>query len=241
MERITFTYTFTFPDGAKEEFFLEIDPENFELVGNIPDDLPSWTKLKYYQCPHCPLDESSHPHCPLAANQVNIVKRLSSFLPYQKVRLDVKTGERTISQDSTIQAAVGSLMGLIMPVSGCPYTAYFKPMARFHLPLAGSAETIYRSVSMYIMAQFFLHEQNQQLLQDGMKDVDFAMNGLAKIYENIHMVNTALAERFLAASKKDSSVDAIVQLDIYAMTFLGILDEPLEELRPLFSAYFEAL
>lgn len=238
MDTVSFTYTFTFPDGEKEEFFLEIDPKKFELVGNIPDSLPSWTKLTYHQCPHCPLDVSTHPYCPLAANQVSIVKRLSSFLPYQKVHLDVKTGERTISQDSTIQAAVGSLMGLIMPISGCPYTAYFKPMARFHLPLAGSAETIYRSTSMYIMAQFFLHEQNRQLMQDFADDVDFAMSGLARIYENIHTVNTALAERFLAASKKDSSVDAIVQLDIYAMTFLGILDEPLEELRPLFSAYF---
>ncbi|MCP4397010.1 MAG: hypothetical protein GY801_06885 [bacterium] len=238
MDIISFTYTFTFPDGEKEEFFLEIDHENFELTGNIPDNLPAWTKLTYHQCPHCPLDVSTHPYCPLAANQVTIVKRLSSFLPYQKVSLSVTAGERTILQETTIQAAVGSLMGLIMPTSGCPYTAYFKPMARFHLPLAGSAETIYRSVSMYIMAQFFLHEQNQQLLQDGMEDVDFAMSGLARIYENIHTVNTALAERFLAASKKDSSVDAIVQLDIYAMTFLGILDEPLEELRPLFNAYF---
>ena len=241
MDSITFTYMFTFPDGLKEEFVLKIDPQNFELIDNIPSDLPAWTKLTYHQCPHCPLDETKHPHCPLAANLLPIVKRLSNFLPYQKVHLDVRTNERTISQDTTIQAAVGSLMGLVMPTSGCPHTAYFKPMARFHLPLAGSAETIYRSVSMYIMAQFFLHEKNQQLLQDDLEDVDFAMSGLAQIYENIHMVNTALAERFLAASKKDSSVDAIVQLDIYAMTFLGILDEPLDELRPLFSAYLNDL
>jgi hypothetical protein len=151
-------------------------------------------------------------------------------LPYEKAHLQVKLADRTISQDTTIQSAVGSLTGVIMAVSGCPHTAYFRPMARFHVPLASAEETIYRSVSMYLMAQYFLHK-------DGVP-IDCELDGLTRIYENIHTVNASLAERFLAASKRDSSIDAVVQLDIYAMTFLGILDEPLEELRPLFTAFF---
>ena len=84
---------------------------------------------------------------------------------------------------------------------------------------------------MFFMAQYFLHKDGHPM--------DCDLNGLTQIYENIHTVNATLAERFLAASKRDSSIDALVQLDIYAMTFLGILDEPLEELRPLFHAFLQ--
>jgi hypothetical protein len=42
--------------------------------------------------------------------------------------------------------------------SGCRYTAYFKPMARFHLPFANEEETAYRAISMYLLSQRFLNE-----------------------------------------------------------------------------------
>jgi hypothetical protein len=161
---------------------------------------------------------------------VNIVKRFNKFLPYEEVHLEVAMADRTISQDTKIEAAVGSLMGLVMAASGCPHTAYFKPMARFHIPLASSEETIFRSASTYLMAQYFLHKEG--------KEIDIELKGLEEIYENIHMVNTTLAQRFVAAREKDSSIDAVVQLDLYAMTFLGIPEEPLDDIRPLFHAFF---
>jgi hypothetical protein len=231
METISIYYGFKFEDNSEEVFHLQMDIQKFELVNNIPDVLPPWAELSFHQCPHCSLNLEAHPHCPLAANLVNIITHFNQFLPYEKTQLSVTTEEREISQDTTVQAGVGSLMGLVMATSGCPYTAFFKPMARFHLPLASSEETIYRSVSMYLMAQYFLHKQG--------KGIDLEFKGLEQIYENIHTVNTSIAERFLAASKTDSSIDAVVQLDIYAMTFLGILDEPLEEIRHLFEAYLK--
>ncbi len=231
MEPLSIYYNFEFPDETEETFHIEIDLETFELTNMMPDTLPFWTNLTFHQCPHCPLEIETHPHCPLAANQVNLIKSLAHFLPHQEVHVDVLIGERKFSQDTTIQSALGSMMGLIMPASGCPLTAYFKPMARFHLPLASSAETIFRSVSMYYMAQYFLAQAG--------KEPDLELKGMAKMYETIHLVNTSIAERFLAASKNDATVDAVVQLDIYAMTFLGILEQPLEEIRHLFHAYFE--
>jgi len=231
MEIISIYYHFTFKNDSKEIFELHIDKQNFELISAASATLPSWTALTFHQCPHCPLDPQNSPHCPLAASMVNIVKRFDTFLPYEKVHLGVITEDRTISKDTTIQAAVGSLMGVVMATSGCPHTAYFKPMARFHVPLASSAETIYRSASMYLMAQYFLCKEG--------KEVDLELKGLGEIYENIHTVNTTIAERFLAAREKDSSIDAVVQLDIYAMTFLGIPEEPLEEIRPLFHSFLQ--
>lgn len=223
-------YCFKLSEDSDEIFQLQIDTERLTLVNNLPETLPFWTKLTFHQCPHCPLTPEAHPFCPLAANLVNIIKRFSIFLPYQEVHLDVITDERMISQETTIQAAVGSLMGLVMALSGCPYTAYFRPMARFHLPLANTTETLYRSISMYLMAQYFLHQARQE--------IDLDLKGLSQIYEQIHQVNTSIAERFLEASEKDSSIDAVVQLDLYAMTFLGIPEDSLDEIRPLFHAFF---
>ena len=34
--------------------------------------------------------------------------------------------------------------GLIMATAGCPWTDRLRPMARFHLPFATEAETVYR-------------------------------------------------------------------------------------------------
>lgn len=231
MEPISIYYCFKFDDETEEIFQFHVDPQTYELVENAPEKSPSWIKLDFHQCPHCPLNPETHPYCPLAATLLNFVKRFNALLPYQQVHLDVITDERMFSQDTTVQAAVGSMMGLVMPISGCPHTSYFKPMARFHLPLASTAETIYRSASMYLMAQHFLYKEG--------KTPDLDLQGLAEIYENIHTVNATIAERLLAASHKDSSVDAVVQLDVYAMTFLGIPEEPLEEIRPLFVPYFE--
>ena len=233
MASIPIYYNFRFADNSEKSFHLEIDDQKFELVHNRPEVMPIWALLSFHQCPHCPLRPETHYYCPLAANFANIVPHFQEFLSYEKTFLSVTTEERTISQQTTVQEAVASLMGLIMAASGCPYTAFFKPMARFHLPLANTTETIYRAIAMYLIAQYFLHEDGQA--------VDFEFNGLAKVYENIRIVNTAMAERFLVASQKDSTVNAVVQLDIYAMTFLGSLDGPLEEIRHLFHAYLEKI
>jgi hypothetical protein len=229
MEPISIYYNFVFEDESEQLFHLQLHPQTLELLGNLPDELPSWTDLTLHQCPHCPLDAATSPQCPLAANLVNIVKHFNRFLPYQDIHLDVVTAERMISQETTVQAGLGSLLGLIMATSGCPHTAYFKPMARFHLPLASNEETMYRSISMYWLAQYFRHQTGREM--------DMELKGLEHIYEDVHTVNTFIAKRFLAASYKDSSVEAVVQLDVYAQTFLGILDEPLEEMRYLFEPF----
>lgn len=233
MELTTITYTFRFEDHAEEIFRLQFDCHTCELLVTLPAIPPDWTALSFHQCPNCPLDVASYPQCPLAVRVADMATKLGGLLPYQTTHLTVQTAERTLSQSTSMQSAAGSLMGLVMAASGCPHTAFFKPMARFHLPLASTEETIYRSVSTYLLAQYFLYKTG--------RPVDFDLKGLERIYGQIHTVNVAVAERLLAASKIDSSVDAVVQLDLYAITFLGILEQPLESIRQLFDAYFQQI
>jgi hypothetical protein len=232
MEIITIRYCFKVgdgPDTVAEVIDMQLDAKNLELQGNIPQVLPDWAKLDFYQCSNCPLDVREHPYCPMAANLVNIVKRFDSLLSYNETHLIVTTKERTISQLTTIQRGVGSLMGLVIATCGCPHSVFFKPMARFHLPLANNQETIYRAASMYLLAQYFLRKKG--------KPVDLNLKGLEEIYANIQVVNYTIAERLRAATKTDSVLNALVELDIYAQTLSLVIEDSLEDIRFLFDSY----
>lgn len=223
-------YSFTLKDGSQEVFDLQLDPVSLELIENTPKELPSWAKLDFHQCPHCPLSTQTHPYCPLAANLVSIVTHFEPLLSYDQVYVEVATAERLISQDTSVQTGISALMGLVIATSGCPHTAFFRPMARFHLPLASEEETIYRATSMYLLAQYFLKKEGFQ--------ADLELQGLTEIYERIHAVNTAIAERLRAASEKDSALNAIVLLDMYALAVPLVIEDSLEEIRHLFRPYF---
>lgn len=233
MKPIYFKYIFSFgPDWEKKQVFdIKIDAKSLELLNPPTITLPSWTLLEFYQCTICPLKSTDHPYCPVAVNLVTVVQGMGSLISYDQVQVEVQTRERTITGKTTVQQAIRSLIGLLMAVSGCPHTAYFKPMARFHLPLSSEAETIYRASSMYLLAQYFKKK-------DG-KTIDLDFKGLKKIYQDIQLVNYTMAARLREASKNDSILNAIVELDIYAQTLTFVIEDSLKEFRSLFSPYLK--
>jgi len=229
METIAIRYCFRFEDDTQEIFNLELDAYNLEIVGNAPAILPQWTNLDFHQCPHCPLSTNTHPNCPLCVNLANVVRRFDSVLSYDQVHLDVITEERCVSQQTTAQRGISSMLGLVIATCGCPHTVYFKPMARFHLPLSTEEETIYRAASMYMLAQYFLEKKG--------KTVDIELQGLRQIYINIHLVNSTIVSRLRVASKTDSSINSIIMLDMFAKAMPYVIEEHLDEIRYLFAPY----
>lgn len=223
------TYTFYLEGEQKEVFLLELDPATLELTNKKTTALPDWTRLECHQCPHCPLQTEESPHCPLAASIAGIVKQFQHIISYDEIFLQVETDERMTTQKTTTQRALSSFMGVVMAVSGCPHTSFFKPMARFHLPLASEEETIYRSTSMYLLAQYFR-------LREGFEP-DFSLAGLDNIYKNIQKVNSSIIERLRGASKADSSTNAIIILDMYARIMPYVIEDALEDVRYLFTPY----
>jgi hypothetical protein len=121
------------------------------------------------------------------------------------------------------------MLGLVIATCGCPHTVYFKPMARFHLPLSTEEETIYRAASMYMLAQYFLEKKE--------KTVDKELQGLRQIYINIHLVNSTIVSRLRVASKTDSSINSIIMLDMFAKAMPYVIEEHLDEIRYLFAPY----
>ncbi len=232
MSTIDIQYRFKISERKEHVFDIRLDPVTLELVNTDRDTpkAPSWAALDYHKCGHCPLSSSTHSTCPLAVSLAGIVARFEGIISYDELSLDVVTEERVISQRTTAQRGISSLMGLVIAASGCPHTAHFRPMARFHLPLASEEETLYRVTSMYLLGQYFR-------MQAGLGgELDFA--GLAEIYQNIEKVNVAITTRLRAATKTDSSVNAIICLDIYAKIIPYFLEDKLDKTRTLFSSFF---
>ena len=222
-------YCFRMPDNSREEFKFELNPLSLELKGNLPQRLPGWAKLDFHQCPNCPLDVVTHSHCPLAANLVHIVQRFEGLISYEEIKVEVITEERRITQQTTAQTGISSMMGLVIATCGCPHTTFFKSMAWFHLPLASEEETILRATSMYLLAQYYKQKEGWS--------ADFEFEGLAGIYNNMQIVNLSIAKRLREAVITDSSVNALVLLDNLAQTLPFVIEESLEEIRHLFSPF----
>ena len=228
-EPLTIKYIFRFPDDRRETFEVTLDGESIEPIDDRSEALPQWTQLDFEQCPNCPLSVETHSHCPLAARLVKVVNICENLLSYDKIRMHVVTAERMISKHTTAQQGISALMGLIMATSGCPLTSFFKPMARFHLPLASGEETIYRATSMYLLAQYFLRKEG--------RESDLELDGLTEIYRDMQILNSAIAKRIRAAIQEDAAVNAIVLLDFFAKTLPYVLEESLEEIRYLFTPF----
>ncbi|UCF64099.1 MAG: hypothetical protein JSW33_16295 [bacterium] len=229
MDTIQIEYQMSFPDNNKAVYVLQFESRTMKLLNPVPDKLPQWTDLSFQQCSHCPLSSETHPHCPLAVRLVDVIQQFDHLMSYENLILQVKTLRRVIFKKTTVQDALSALMGLIIPSSGCPHTAYFRPMARFHLPLADTEETIYRSTSMYLLAQYFRNKA-------GLK-ADPDLTGLKKIYEQMQTLNSAIAERLRSGSKTDSSVNALILLDMFTLALPFAIEESLEELRDLFAKF----
>ncbi|MEK9724985.1 MAG: hypothetical protein VW405_16080 [Rhodospirillaceae bacterium] len=221
----TITYDFQFDAGRRETVTVAFNPETLRLDPPAADDLPDWTALDFHRCANCPLAEAGADRCPLAVQLVGIARRLGQVPSYEKLTLHVRTEARIVSARTTAQTALGSLMGLIMPLSGCPRLAPLAPMARFHLPLSTHEETIYRVMSMYLLSRFFR--------DDAAPPADDGLSGLSDIYANIQQVNQGLSAR-MRNSNEFIEVNSVALLDLYAQTMPFVIEASLDDIRHLF-------
>jgi hypothetical protein len=232
MSRVGLTYRFTLPDSRERVFELEMDRDTAQLT-SVPDaEPPAWTRLGFNQCSGCPLEASKTPHCPAALHLSSIIDGFADLVSYDKVRVTVESEERSVVATLSAQQALASLMGLVMACSGCPRTAVFRPMARFHLPFSSESETAYRVAAMYLLAQHFV-------ARDGGKP-DLALDDLERVYRGVHAVNRGMAQRLRAASRQDAIVNAVVLLDVYTSLVPAAIHDILEEIKPTFAALLAA-
>lgn len=146
-------YRFHFPDGRAESLDAG--------AGVVRAALPPWTELGFHQCSNCPLSTAHTKHCPMAVRLVPLVALFDKVRSYDDVTAQVESDERTVTKRTSVQKVLRSLMGLLSASSDCPRIEFLKPMAHYHLPFSSREETVYRVVSTYLLAQYFLRQQGK--------------------------------------------------------------------------------
>ena len=76
------------------------------------------------------------------------------------------------------------------------------------------------------LAQYFLKTEGRH--------ADLEFTGLTKIYQNMQIVNVAIANRLRSTSMSDSAINAIVILDNFAKHLPYAIEKSLKDLRHLF-------
>ena len=230
-QSLGFHFQFTFPEGAVQEFFVNIDAHSLNLIAPQRETYPEWAALSFCQCPNCPLSEERNPVCPIAASLTDVIQAFQQSVSYENVDISIETDLRTYSKHTSLQKGLSSLLGIYMVTSGCPLMEKLKPMVRYHLPFAGQEETQYRIFSMYLLAQYFLYKRGQQ--------PDWDLKKLVDMYQDIKIVNKSFSQRLTRIHIEDASLNALAILDWFAeMLTFSIHKHDLDELESLFRAYF---
>ena len=219
-------YRFIFKDGNEEYIPVKLYLKNLSFISGKAKKGEKWTALTYHQCQNCQLKSKDHPHCPIALNLTNIIPKFRNFKSFETVLIRVETPERVYEKETTLQQALGSLLGIIMVTSGCPTMLMLKPMTRFHLPFATVEETVYRAVTTYLLGQYFRKKKG--------KTPDWELKKLAYAYEEIQTVNMGITDRLRSISEEDANANAVVVLDVFAKVLPSSIFVELRELEYLF-------
>ncbi len=214
---INIAYQFKFANIDEKELAICLDKKTLDLQQTPRETYPDWTQLNVCKCPHCPLDENVHKCCPVAKNMVDVIEKFGDLVSHDETLIIVKTNERTFARKSPVSAAISSVLGIYMVTSGCPIMDKLRPMVRFHLPFASSEETTFRSISMYLFAQYYLHKKG--------KEPDWDLKKLIHMYEDISKVNCSFAARLREIKINDAALNALANLDCFAQTISFSVDD----------------
>jgi hypothetical protein len=223
-------YVFNLEDGSRKEFNVRLDPETLLVEQDYKGTLPDWTKLDFHRCPNCPFAGTGAQYCPIAKNIAGFVTEFNTAISSANGQVVVMSEERSVTRHTSLAEGLYSLLGIYMAASGCPHMEKLKPMAAYHLPFSSIEETVYRAMTMYTAGQYFR-------MREGLTP-DWEMKGLVKMYDEIRLVNQGFADRLRGAAEKDSVINSLVNLDVFAMVLLD-LPSNVDGLERIFSPYLE--
>jgi hypothetical protein len=228
----SYRYTFDFEDGTSRGFEVWLNPDSLELIPDTRKNPPEWIALDHHQCSNCPLTPEDSPHCPIARNLVGVIEAFAETISFEKVKVTVQVdhGRRYI-KETTAQEGVSSLLGIYMVASGCPVLGKLRPMVGIHLPFMTPEEATYRTVSMYLFAQYFLHRKGVE--------TDWDLHHLKDFLEEARIANRDFCQRLRSVGISDVSLNALNILSLQGeLTHSTLHDDDLDHWRKIFESQF---
>lgn len=216
------TYRFTFGDGSSLEHRIEMDPATLSMLPGGDSAIPAWAERFRCSRPRC-----DSGRCLLCAGIACLVERFRDKVSYETCSITVFTRERRYAKETDMQSGLFSILGLCMATSDCPYLAFLKPMARFHMPFSTMEETAFRAAGSFLLR---LHFEGRGIAPGE----DF--HELVEAYKEVSRVNREVVGHIRQQFERDSeaNANAIIMLDVLAQNFSLFLEENLAALRPLF-------
>ncbi len=215
-------YDFEFDGGTALQYEVDLDRSAIDEA-KLDREAEEWVLLQHCQCTNCPLKKSGTKYCPAAFDIQKVVEDFKNQPAFQKVKVSVTTPERVYSKRAALEEGLRSLMGLIMATSHCPILSELKPMANHHMPFASNDEFILRSVSIYLLQQYFD-------FRNGVKP-DWELKGLVDRNKRLQLVNQALWQRIHSACESDSNLKALLSFFSMSSSVSFSLESQLQKLK----------
>jgi hypothetical protein len=223
-------YRFTFSDGRARDFALTLDHDTLQLLAVPRDSYPEWTALSYKKCPNCPLDEAQHPRCPVAANLVDVVETFKDERSFDDVDVAVDVQERRYVKRASVQEALSAMIGVLTVASGCPVLNKLRPMVETHLPFMSPAESTYRVIAMYLLAQYFRDKQGLA--------ADWDLDQLVSLLEECRQTNAGLVRRLQTLGINDATLNALTVLNTMGEITSLSIEGDMKRLEKIFGDHY---
>lgn len=223
-------YSYTFDEAHRIDFDVDLEGEVCTEVEH--ETYPDWTLLERHRCEICPLTAGSRRTCPAALAIRPLVDAFTHRLSHEKVQLVVTRRDVRIEAAVPTQAAIRSLMELLLAQSACPILSRLRPLAHLHMPLGTRDRTVFRYLGMHLIAQYMRAE-------DGATP-DWTLDELVPFLREVRTVHRYLAKRLRDATDQDAAVNALVLIDVFVDSVELSIERSLARLRPLFATYVAA-
>ncbi|CBL44864.1 Conserved hypothetical protein [gamma proteobacterium HdN1] len=215
-------YTFELDD---QTLHYQVDLDRRYDFSEDRSALPAWSKLEHCQCDNCPLNVKGSSHCPAAVDLVPVIHDFQRVGAARRARITVVTPERTYSKEAEVEEGLRALMGVVMASSACPILSRLKPNARYHLPFSSQQDYTMRSVSFYLLRQYFLYREGYR--------PDWDMLGLVTLNQDLKIVDEALGRRVQDAEGEGANIRVLRKFFELSSTLGSSLEEQLQALKPL--------
>ncbi|MFT5716877.1 MAG: hypothetical protein ACJAWS_001195 [Oleiphilaceae bacterium] len=215
-------YDFSFDDNKDLSYTVDVDRPGMRNELN-KSNTPEWVLLSHCKCSNCPLSEEDSPVCPAAFDIQDVIEDFQSKPASQKVNINVIASDRSYSKRTNVEEGLRSLMGLVLATSQCPILGQLKPMAMHHMPFSSSNEFILRSVSVYLMQQYFEYRAE--------KTPDWDLKGLISRNKQLQLVNQALWQRIHLDNHNDSNLKTLLSFFSMSSSVSVSLETQLQKLK----------
>lgn len=220
-------YEFNFPGGEKKLFSMDFNHETHEIiVKRSYRDIPDWASLEYKKCPKCPLDSETIAFCPVAFNISGLMKTFGPMVSTEKCFVRCVTYQRSYSKMTDVMTGLTSALSLVTLSSPCPYLLPLRPMARFHMPFFTPEESLARTISFYLLSQYFVNKRGDA--------PDWELEKLNKAFEFLKMVQEGMMNRTKGAFKGDACVNALHSFHVMIEFISFEIDSAIECLESFF-------